>query len=63
MQGNQMASNNSGGKENSRRASALIHSQAFSIFHYSLIKLEIKLSTSVHGSNYLQLCIVFNFNP
>lgn len=44
-----------------KRGSALIHSQAFSILHYSLIKLEIKLSTSVRGNNYLQLCIVFNF--
>lgn len=41
--------------------SALIHSQAFSILHYSLIKPEIKLSTSVHGNNYLQLCLMFHF--
>lgn len=33
----------------------------FFILHYSLIKLEIKLSTSAHGNNYLQLCIMFNF--
>jgi hypothetical protein len=43
------------------RASALVPSQAFSIFYYSLIKLGIKLSTSVHRSNHLQLCVVFNF--
>lgn len=51
-----MASNSSW-----ERVSVLIHSQAFSILHYSLIKLELELSTSAHGNNYLQLCIVLNF--
>lgn len=48
-------------KESCRRASARLHFQAFSIFYYSLIKRGLKLSTLVHRSNHLQLCIVSHF--